>query len=139
MIIVDTNVVSQFLGSAPSPAAVAWAEAVPPHELAMSVVTVQEVELGLLRLPKGRRRSRLEGIWQDVVNSYSARIVDYDVDATRAAAATLAHGQRVGRAMSLADAQIAGTCLAHGHRLATRNVKDFDFVPGLTVIDPFAE
>jgi predicted nucleic acid-binding protein len=41
--------------------------------------------------------------------------------------------------MSLADAQIAGTCLAHGHRLATRNVRDFDFVPGLTVIDPFAE
>ena len=39
--------------------------------------------------------------------------------------------------MSLADAQIAGICLAHTAALATRNVKVFTHVSGLTLINPF--
>jgi predicted nucleic acid-binding protein len=39
--------------------------------------------------------------------------------------------------MSLADAQIAGICLAGGYALATRNVGDFANTSGLTVINPF--
>lgn len=39
--------------------------------------------------------------------------------------------------MSLADAQIAGTCLAGGHDLATRNVTDFANTNAFTVINPF--
>lgn len=39
--------------------------------------------------------------------------------------------------MSLADAQIAGSCLANGSTLATRNVRDFDHVEGLTLLSPF--
>lgn len=39
--------------------------------------------------------------------------------------------------MSLADAQIAGICLAGGHQLATRNVSDFSVAAGLTTLDPF--
>ena len=39
--------------------------------------------------------------------------------------------------MSLADAQIAGTCLAHATNLATRNIKDFAHVSDLTLTNPF--
>jgi len=38
--------------------------------------------------------------------------------------------------MTLGDAFIAGTALAHGFRLATRNVHDFRWIPGLDVFDP---
>ena len=39
--------------------------------------------------------------------------------------------------MPLTDAQIAGVCLAGGHSLATRNVRDFTGVAGLTLLNPF--
>lgn len=42
------------------------------------------------------------------------------------------------RKMSLGDALVAATALIHNRTLVTRNTKDFTWVPGLTVLDPFA-
>ena len=36
------------------------------------------------------------------------------------------------------DALIAATAIHHGRALVTRNVKDFDWIEALTVVDPFA-
>jgi hypothetical protein len=43
------------------------------------------------------------------------------------------------RRMGLADAIIAGTALAHGLPLVTRNTDDFKHVENLRLINPFAE
>ena len=42
------------------------------------------------------------------------------------------------RKISLGDAIFAATALVHNQTLVTRNVKDFDWVDGLKVVDPFA-
>ena len=42
------------------------------------------------------------------------------------------------RQMSLGDSLIAGTALTHGLKLVTGNTADFRWIPGLTLIDPFA-
>ena len=47
-------------------------------------------------------------------------------------------GLRQARKMSLGDALVAATALAFGRHLLTRNVKDFDWVPDLSVSDPLA-
>ncbi|MGH9326480.1 MAG: type II toxin-antitoxin system VapC family toxin [Terriglobia bacterium] len=39
--------------------------------------------------------------------------------------------------MDLGDALTAGTALAHGLTLATRNTKDFDWIGGLALLNPF--
>lgn len=64
-------------------------------------------------------------------------IVVYDVEAAEATAAVLVSSEAAGRPMALADAQIAGICVAGGHRLATRNVRDFESVSDLAVLNPF--
>ncbi len=46
---------------------------------------------------------------------------------------------RRGKSMSLADAVIAATALEHRQPLATRNLKDFEWVEGLTVVDPLVD
>ena len=40
------------------------------------------------------------------------------------------------RRMSLGDSFVAATALVHGCKLATKNLKDFTWIPGLTVFDP---
>lgn len=64
-------------------------------------------------------------------------IATYDVPAARTTARLLVDALDHGRPMSLADAQIAGTCLAHAATLATRNIKDFAHVSDLTLVNPF--
>ena len=45
---------------------------------------------------------------------------------------------RCQRRMGLADSLIAGTALALGYALVMRNTNDFDWVPGLSLLNPFA-
>lgn len=137
MIIADTNVVSEFMKDAPDPAVLAWAQDIDPADLTICVVTVEEIERGLGRLPEGRRRGDLEQRWAALVDSYAEAIADYDLRAARRTARILVAAEASGRPMSLADAQIAGICLAGGHQLATRNVSDFSTSHGLTIINPF--
>lgn len=41
--------------------------------------------------------------------------------------------------MTLGDALVAGTALTHNLTLVTRNTKDFDWITGLSVLNPFEE
>lgn len=137
MIIADTNVVSEVMKDSPDRAVLAWAQDIGPADLTICVVTVEEVERGLGRLPAGRRRRDLEQRWGRLVDTFGDVIVAYDVAAARATAKILVVAEAGGRPMSLADAQIAGICLAGDHQLATRNVRDFSHAAGLTIVNPF--
>jgi predicted nucleic acid-binding protein len=41
------------------------------------------------------------------------------------------------RPMSLGDAIIAGTALSHNYRLVTRNIRDFQWIEDLQLLNPF--
>jgi predicted nucleic acid-binding protein len=137
VILADTNIVSEFMRDSPDPAVLAWAESLAASGLSICVVTVEEIERGLRRLPAGRRRRDLEHRWIRLVDAFADTIAVYDVPAARATATTLVAAESNGRPMGLADAQIAGICLSQGHELATRNERDFATVTDLTVINPF--
>lgn len=137
MIVADTNVVSEFMKADPDPAVLAWAESLDGADLTMCVVNVEEIERGLGRLPAGRRRQGLEERWRSLVGAFAETIAVYDLTSAQSTARILVDAEADGRPMSLADAQIAGICAARGWSLATRNVRDFERVPNLAVINPF--
>ncbi len=137
MIVADTNVVSEFMRDEPDPAVLSWAGSLGPSDLTICVVTVEEIERGIRRLPPGKRRRQLEQRWQRLVAAFHEAIVVYDVEAAESTARVLVSTEVAGRPMGLADAQIAGICLAGGHVLATRNVRDFENVADLEILDPF--
>lgn len=137
MIIADTNVVSEFMRDRPDEVAVAWAQGIAPDELTICVVTVEEIERGLARLPDGRCRRDLQQRWRELRKAFEDSIVVYDVPAAETTGRLIAAAERFGRPMHLADAQIAGICLATGSTLATRNVKHFAHLDDLAVLDPF--
>lgn len=137
MIIADTNVVSEFMKDAPDPAVLSWAHDIDPSGLTICVVTVEEIERGLGRLSRGRRRRDLDQRWNKLMDDFADVVVVYDLAAARDTAKLLVAAEASGRPMSLADAQIAGICLAGGHALATRNVRDFSKASGLAIINPF--
>ncbi|NCD16727.1 MAG: type II toxin-antitoxin system VapC family toxin [Actinobacteria bacterium] len=135
MIVADTNIVSEFMKAGPDPVVLAWAEALDAADLTICVVTVEEIERGLGRLPAGRRRE-LEERWHALVGAFAETVAVYDLAAAQATARILVDAEADGRPMTLADAQIAGICAARGWTLATRNVRDFERVASLAVVNP---
>ncbi|MDU0479602.1 type II toxin-antitoxin system VapC family toxin [Staphylococcus chromogenes] len=137
MIIADTSVVSEFMRPNPAAHVVDWASSISAERIGVSAITVQEIETGLMALPESRRKHELFASWSKILAAHAGRVVTYGLEEARATARVISESKDMGRQMSLADAQIAGICMANGYQLATRNVKDFVHVAGLEVVNPF--
>ena len=137
MILADTDVVSELMRDAPDESVLAWAQSLDVAAVSICVVTVEEIERGLGRVPAGRRRRRFDERWASVLASYADTILTFDVPAAHETGRLLVRADAAGRPMALADAQIAGICLAGGLELDTRNVKDFATVRSLRLVNPF--
>ena len=132
--LVDANVLSEATKAVPSEAAVDWLRR-HEHVVAVNAVVLGELEFGILLLPSGRRRKRLESWFSNVVEILP--FLDMDRETARVWAALLARLRKKGRAMPLKDSLIAASALQHGLAVATRNSGDFAHC-GVKLVDPFA-
>ncbi|MFY9262980.1 MAG: type II toxin-antitoxin system VapC family toxin [Actinomycetaceae bacterium] len=137
MIIVDTNVINEFMKPNLDPRVLAWAAKASHNELFMTAISVQEIEYGIRLLPDGARKQRLETAWSRIRLSYDKNVISYDHSAAERTADILATMRGLGLPMSLEDAQIAGICLSKNATLATRNTKDFSAIDSFSCIDPW--
>ena len=140
MILLDTNVLSEFMRPRSSAAVVAWLDEQPAGEVATSAITRAEIELGLLLMPPGKRREALsQAAWAMFEEDFAGRCLPFDEEAARHCARIVAARTQAGRPISVEDAQIAAIALAHRMPLATRNTTDFEGIDGLEVVNPWAE
>ncbi len=132
--LVDANVLSEPTKPVPDPRVVEWLEA---HEADFVVdsIVLGELYLGVLALPRGRKRARLEQWFEAVVATVDC--VPWDAAVARRWAALVVGLRRKGLALPMLDGMVAATALAHGLTVATRNTRDFARA-GVDVVDPFA-
>jgi predicted nucleic acid-binding protein len=138
MFLLDTNVVSELrkirLGKADANVA-AWADSVESTDLYLSVITVQELETGVLL---AERRDPVQGAvlraWlnDQVLPAFAGRVLPVDTAVALRSARLHVPNQR-----PVLDALIAATALVHGMTVATRNVADFEQT-GAKTINPWA-
>jgi len=137
MFLLDTNVVSELRKAAAGKAdsnVCRWADAVDAAELFVSVVTLQELEIGvLLAQRKDPTKGALLRSWMDqhVLPAFAERVLP--VDTAVALRSALLHVPDV---RPVRDALIAATALVHGMKVVTRNVADFAST-GVTVVNPW--
>jgi len=137
VIILDTNVVSEFMRANPHAGVIAWADDVPRDELWTSSTTVAEISAGIALLPAGQRKDRLVEGLQQMLALFDGRILPFGTGAALHYGAIIDSRSRAGRPISVADAQIAAIARESGAILATRNTSDFEGV-GVELIDPWA-
>jgi predicted nucleic acid-binding protein len=138
VIILDTNVLSALMRTAPEAAVVGWLDRQPAESIWITSITLFETRLGLALLPKGRRRQSLEAAFERLLEEdLEHRVLDFDSAAARVAASVAAARQGAGRSVDVRDTQIAGIALARRATLATRNVRHFQDL-SVSVIDPWA-
>ncbi|WP_433566852.1 type II toxin-antitoxin system VapC family toxin [Nocardia sp. CA-151230] len=137
MIILDTNVISEPMGSAPNPQVLAWFDAQSFETLYLTAVTVGELRYGLSILPAGRRRDLLTArLEKDTLPLFDGRILPYDLETTAEYARLMSAARATGSAIATADGMIAATAAAAGFTVATRDTSPFE-AAGVPTIDPW--
>lgn len=68
---------------------------------------------------------------------FAGRRLPFGDNAADIYARVVAERTRAGQPISTEDAQIAAIALKHGLPLVTRNVRDFDNIAGLRIMDPW--
>ncbi len=138
MILLDTNVLSEFMRPQPSAQVVAWLDEQPASEVWTSAVSRAEIELGLSFMPAGKRQASLSLAALAMFDEdFAGRCLLFDEVAASHYARIVSARSRMGRPIGVEDAQIAAIALAHRMRLATRNTRDYEHIDGLSVVDPW--
>jgi hypothetical protein len=137
MIILDTNVLSALMRTAPEAPVVAWLDRQPAESVWITSITLFEARLGLALLPTGRRRQTLESAFARLLKEdLENRVLDFDSAAATEAASIAAERQKAGRPVDMRDTQIAGIALVRRATFATRNVRHFGDLK-VPIVDPW--
>ena len=137
MYVLDTNVVSELrkVGAGRADPKVAqWAQSVETASLFVSVITIQELEIGIqLAMRRDSTQGELLRQWmnQHVLPAFEGRVLSVDLAVVQRSAALHVPNPRPVR-----DGLIAATALVHGLTVVTRNVTDFQPC-GVTLINPW--
>lgn len=135
MYLLDTNVLSELRRhNRAHPNVMSWASKLHPSEVFLSVVTILEIERGvLLRERQDKAQGAVLRAWLDdrVLPQFEGRVLPIDMAVARLCAALHVPNPR-----PHGDALIAATALVHDLKLATRNVDDFKGM-GVDVINPW--
>lgn len=137
MIVLDTNVLSEFMKARPAAKVVEWLAAQLVSSVYTTSITQAEILHGLLLLPAGRKRNNLAAAAPAMFEKdFRGRILPFGSDTAPLYARIAADRRKTGRPISQFDAQITAIVRLSGAALASRNITDFQEC-GVTVINPW--
>jgi hypothetical protein len=139
VILLDTDVASALFRLDLEPEVRAWLDAQEIDQLFLSTITIYELQRGIERMTRGRRRQRLEAQLAALLNHiFKGRLLEFDSDAALATARYQIAREKRGRPIDMADAMIAGIALSRRAALATRNIRHFAG-PEIELINPWSD
>ncbi len=137
MIILDTNIISEFMTSCPKKSVLEWLNAQDSVTLYLTTISIAEIGFGLRIMPVGKRRQLLNDRFKQFITmAFKSRILTFDEAAAQVYGDIKGYRKEIGRPLSDLDGQIAAIARAKGCVVATRNIKDFEEC-GVELINPF--
>jgi predicted nucleic acid-binding protein len=137
MYLLDTNIVSELRKAKSGKCdknVLAWANSVSATSLFVSVITILELEIGILSI---ERRDPAQGaLFRSWLNSHVLLAFSERILAIDTAIAQYCAKLHVPNLCSDRDSIIAATALIHGMTVVTRNVHDFE-PTGVVILNPW--
>ncbi|MBR8835663.1 MAG: type II toxin-antitoxin system VapC family toxin [Stigonema ocellatum SAG 48.90 = DSM 106950] len=131
MFLCDTNIISELARPEPNVGVVTWATGV--SQMALSVITLEEIFYGLAAKPSPRIQS-----WFDLF--FNSQCIIFPINEAVAKRAGELRGilRTQGKSRTQADMLIAATAQIHQLTLVTRNTRDFEGC-GIPLLNPFRD
>lgn len=141
--LLDTNAISEITRPRPDPSYLQWFLSVGDpgdpldDRLHVSVLTIGELERGVLRLPHGKRRDGLRASLELLIADYGPRVLPIDLVIAQTWSTVAENNRKSGLVAGAVDELIAATAIAHDLVLVTRNVAHFD-KSGCKLLSPWS-
>jgi toxin FitB len=135
LILVDTNVWSELTKPRGNPAVLAWLEA-NDDDLALSVLVIAEIRYGIALAAAADKRSYLESWLSGLQSRYYGQTLEFGAGAAHCYGQIAARPEVKAREPQVIDMLIAAQAQHHGIPIATRNLKDFDWI-GVELVNPW--
>ncbi len=136
--LLDTCALSEYAKKTPAPNVIAWLDEQDEASLFISVISLGEIEKGILKLSASetRRSQKLTAWLGKVEQRFAGRILPLDTAALHVWAQLAASAELARQALPVMDGLIMATAQCHGLTVVTRNVQDFERYP--QVLNPWA-
>ena len=136
--LLDTCALSEYAKRTPAQQVIAWLDEQDEASLYLSVITIGEIEKGILKLRKAdpRRSQKLTAWLGKLEQRFAGRILPLDDAALHVWAQISAHTELAGQPLPVMDSLLMATAQCHGLTIVTRNVQDF--APYPLLFNPWA-
>ena len=131
----DTNLISEENKPLPNPGVMEWVRKVDEEQLYLSVLVLGEARRGVEKWPEGRKKRALQNWLEKWENWPADRILPVTLEIAQQWGHLSARDPR----LLGVDGLIAATAMTHGMIVATRNIKHFRGIPGLTLFNPWTK
>lgn len=133
--LLDTNVISEMRKTKPDPNVTSWLASIPKQDLHISVLTIGEIRKGIEKVTSRTKYRDLSRWLEDELQEwFHARIIGIGSEVSNRWGRLCAETPRP---LPAIDSLIAASALAHDMTLVTRNVKDFEDVSYLKILNPW--
>jgi toxin FitB len=135
--LLDTLVISETLRPRPEKKVLAWLDSTEDDLLALSVLTIGELEKGVAKLYVGPRRTKLvRWIEDDLRSMFEGRILPVTHEVASVWGQLSGQAEAEGMKIPVIDALLGATALVHGLTVVTRNTSDIART-GAAVFNPW--
>ncbi len=135
--LLDTMVLSEARKARADARVIAWLERTPEDDVNISVLTLGEIERGIVRLGDAAARDRLRAwVENDLRPRFGERLLDVDAAVASTWGRISGDAARTGRTVPVIDGLLVATALRHGLTLVTRNGVHTEGL-GVDVVDPW--
>lgn len=136
--LLDTNVISEQTKPHPNSGVLEWLEDHGVGETYLSVITLGEIEQGILLLGNTKRARAYRAWLEKLEREFDGHVLNVDRAVERTWAQITARALRVGKTLGYADSLIAAIGVTHQLSIVTRNTEDFVSVTN-NLINPWIE
>ena len=133
--ILDTNVISEIRKPNCNENVKSFMETIKWEDTYLSAITIGELCYCIEKLPSGKKKHDLSvWLYSKIFENFKRRIIKIESEVMLEWGRICA---KTDRTLTVEDSIIASSAIVHHMFLVTRNVKDFDSIEGINIINPW--
>lgn len=136
--LLDTCTISEIQKKKPNEGVINFLNSINDSSSYISAITVGEITKGISLIPSHDKRKTTLSYWlENLVTSFSERILPISTDICVVWGNLSASHQKLGLVLPIADGLIASTAIFHNLTIVTRNEDDFSKT-GANILNPWS-